>query len=58
MPRPATLAAAAAESRLPRPPPSRRYLSSVLNGHDGSGSTDSNPLLRRNKLSASNPLLD
>ena len=44
MPRPATLAAAAAESRLPRPPPSRRYLSSVLNGHDGSGSTDSNPV--------------
>jgi hypothetical protein len=34
------------------------YLSSVLNDHDGTSNTDSNPLLRRNKLSALNPLLD
>jgi hypothetical protein len=34
------------------------YLSSVLNGYDGTSNTDSNPLLRRNKLSATNPLLD
>lgn len=34
------------------------YLSSVLSGYDGTSNTDSNPLLRRNKLSATNPLLD